>query len=599
MAFRVPRVRCSSTIRQSVITLECASGVPLVVTLNSNASDAAVQALVGHRLCTASYSTTQRTVRFVVTDGAGGTERRRHQTRQRHQCRAVQRDHHSDATTITEGDTITLTGSSSIKIPIDVPSVTIIWGDASAPQEITLPIGTTTFSLTHMYGVSVSPASPSPTKTIEAIVNVGVNAPVSPEVQIKVAAFVPTVSAGPEAFIAADTLFTGAGSFIDPGDDAWTVTINYGEGLPDHTVPYNPQHGFTFLNVYTAEGTYTITVTVTSDQGTLASTSFLCNVFTATPADPAQVTAAPGTTVDETSGNVTVELTRSSAAGDTGSLVVAELPNDAPVATGTFVFSSGSQGQGSGIQTVGKFDLRSLALGEQDTAVVTFTVFSPNGLPPQLNITNSSGALVPVQGSTVVPNSLTVTPVPGEPGYYRVRVVFDHTSSPMLKDLFGTVFTLTVPTTSPNTQSILQGEALLALNGATGAVAQPQFEVSFSRSGVSSGSETTAATVAAQASQIIPGGGEYYAANTSFIRDMLFDSYRDFGDITDAGIGAPDPNNPAANGPGETSPSPTTMVFSISKSATCRCETPGLQDASGPVKTWYAFANDDASWFAF
>ncbi len=540
-------------------------------------------------------------MQFVLTDGAGGTSATVTKLVSVANVVPTSLTVTTSAANINEGQSITLMGSFNNIDPVDVPTVTISWGDGTLPQVFTLPVGATSFSFTHLYGVSVSPISPSPTKYIITMLHVGLNVPVIPIDTVTIADVVPVVSAEPAAsFIAANTTFTGSGSFVDPGNATWTVTADYGDGQGPQPVAYDAQHDFTLSHNYASEGAYTVVVSVNDNQGGVGTTSFVVQVFTAPPVAPTAVTAAPGTTVTGTSGNVTVALTRSSTAATAGSLVVAQLPTAAPVSSGTLVVSTSSGGTTPGLATVAKFDVRAVNLSDQDSAVVTFTVFSPNGNPPQLDFTDpTTGALIAVQGSTAVPNSLTVTRIPGDPLNFLVRVVFDSTSTPALVELTGTVFTLSVPTAPQNNSSIAQGEALLASLATTSAVAQPQFEVSFGRGGLTSGSETTAATVASQATAIMPGIGEYLNANTAFIRDMLFDSYRAFGDSTDTGAGGAEPSTiPDGGGDGDPGINDIDGAFET-ELADLPLATPVLFDTFMPVKAWYAFAHDDSSWFGF
>jgi hypothetical protein len=332
-----------------------------------------------------------------------------------------------------------------------------------------------------------------------------------------------------------------------------------GDGSPAQPLAYDAQHHFVLSNVYNQEGTYTVTVRANDQVGNSGLVSFFVHVFTARPSDPARVTAAPGTTVDTSVGNITVELTRSATATDEGSLVVAQLPVNPAPAAGSLALST-SNGQG-GQTTIAKFDIRSINLSDNDSATVTFDVYSPNGSPPVLTMVDpTTGLPVPVIGSQNVANSLSVTFVPFDPAnppadpslankfHYKVRIVFDGTSTPTLPNLKGTVFTLVVPRNVPEGQPIQQNNLLLASNGNSSAAAgQTQFEVSFSRGAITSGSETTVATVASQASQaVFSVGADISGGNTAFIRDMLFDSYRAFGDNPDT---VPGGQPPAGNRP--------------------------------------------------
>jgi hypothetical protein len=57
-------------------------------------------------------------------------------------------------------------------------------------------------------------------------------------------------------------LLAYTGSFTDPGDDVWTATVNYGDSSGDVPLALNPDKTFSFNHLYTASGSYEITVTV-------------------------------------------------------------------------------------------------------------------------------------------------------------------------------------------------------------------------------------------------------------------------------------------------------------------------------------------------
>ena len=76
----------------------------------------------------------------------------------------------------------------------------------------------------------------------------------------------PTVDAGNDVTIDEGDNFTRWGSFIDPGDDTWTATVDYGDGLGVQPLPLIGKT-FDLSHVYADNGVYTVTVTVTDNDG--------------------------------------------------------------------------------------------------------------------------------------------------------------------------------------------------------------------------------------------------------------------------------------------------------------------------------------------
>lgn len=76
----------------------------------------------------------------------------------------------------------------------------------------------------------------------------------------------PTVNAGADGQENEGALFTQGGSFTDPGADSWSATVDYGDGSGVQALTLSGKN-FTLSHTYIDNGIYTITVTVTDDEG--------------------------------------------------------------------------------------------------------------------------------------------------------------------------------------------------------------------------------------------------------------------------------------------------------------------------------------------
>lgn len=93
-------------------------------------------------------------------------------------------------------------------------------------------------------------------------------------------------------FLLPGEVYTGAGSFADPGVDSWAVVANYGDESGDQPLPLSGQ-AFTLSHVYSAAGLFSGHVTVTDDDGGAGSVAFSVEVRS-----PQQVLAGMIATVD-------------------------------------------------------------------------------------------------------------------------------------------------------------------------------------------------------------------------------------------------------------------------------------------------------------
>lgn len=107
----------------------------------------------------------------------------------------------------------------------------------------------------------------------------------------------PTVSApGGDVTLITGHSLTRPGSFIDPGADTWTASVNYGDGTAVQTLVLTNKT-FALDHQYTKAGTFTVTVTVNDDDGP-GTTSFVVTSSVAS-----VVIALPPSTIAERSAN--------------------------------------------------------------------------------------------------------------------------------------------------------------------------------------------------------------------------------------------------------------------------------------------------------
>ncbi len=89
----------------------------------------------------------------------------------------------------------------------------------------------------------------------------------------------PTAEAGDGAIVAEDALFVGSGWFSDPGTDSWTATVDYGDGSGLQPLTLAADNTFALSHTYLDDGTYTVTVCVTDDDGGVGSDQLTVQVL--------------------------------------------------------------------------------------------------------------------------------------------------------------------------------------------------------------------------------------------------------------------------------------------------------------------------------
>jgi hypothetical protein len=99
------------------------------------------------------------------------------------------------------------------------------------------------------------------------------------------------VNAGSTTVVVQGSTFTGSGSFTDvPADGPWSATVNYGDGTGSQPLALNANQTFNLSHLYANAGLFTVTVTVTNQDGVAGTGSFNATVwgFTVNDGSPQQ-----------------------------------------------------------------------------------------------------------------------------------------------------------------------------------------------------------------------------------------------------------------------------------------------------------------------
>ena len=163
----------------------------------------------------------------------------------------------------------------------DTWTATVDYGDGAGPQPLVLN-SDQTFALGHVY-----PDDGAYTVTVTVSDDdggVGTNS-----LTVTVVNTAPLVTVGPDTTLDEGNPFAANGSFTDAGADTWTATVDYGDGVGSQPLPLNPDQTFALGHVYPDDGAYTVTVTVSDDDGGVGTDSLTVTVVNTAPV----VTAGP------------------------------------------------------------------------------------------------------------------------------------------------------------------------------------------------------------------------------------------------------------------------------------------------------------------
>ena len=175
---------------------------------------------------------------------------------------------------LNEGQTLSASGSFSDP-GLNVWTATVDYGDGSGAHPLALQPDKT-FGLSHLYATAGN-----------YIVNVSVSddhgGNGSDSLQVTVLNVVPAVNVGAGALLSEGQTLSAGGSFSDPGVNAWTAMVDYGDGTDPQPLTLQPDKSFNLSHLYSTAGSYTISVSVSDDHGGVGSDSLQVTVANVSP----------------------------------------------------------------------------------------------------------------------------------------------------------------------------------------------------------------------------------------------------------------------------------------------------------------------------
>jgi fibronectin-binding autotransporter adhesin len=173
-----------------------------------------------------------------------------------------------------ESGHVHINGSISDPDAGDTFQFTVNWGDGSPQQTIDLPAGTQVFHLEHQYVDDKPGAQPSDSFTIEYTLTDASGSPAFGQLNTIIGNVEPTVYGGGTVAIPSGLALVSTLTFADPGSDAWTATVDYGDGSGVQPLTIGEGKSLPMNHSFPSNGVYTVKLEVSDDDTGKGSTTF-------------------------------------------------------------------------------------------------------------------------------------------------------------------------------------------------------------------------------------------------------------------------------------------------------------------------------------
>jgi len=186
----------------------------------------------------------------------------------------------TSADVVAEGESLVLSGAFDDPDGNDWHTVLVDWGDGTDSFAEVDPV-TRTFTASHWYADDNPSETPSDWHQIGVTVIDNQGAPATTWTEVLVYDVSPWIELEFEEDLmyAAGEALTVGGWLFDPGDDAWSVMVDYGDGTEPEWVELNDDQSFQLSHTYQSAGFYELTLTATDDDGLWGAGSYLAVIY--------------------------------------------------------------------------------------------------------------------------------------------------------------------------------------------------------------------------------------------------------------------------------------------------------------------------------
>lgn len=175
---------------------------------------------------------------------------------------------------VEEGGTVSVNGTIQDPDLGDTFTLTIKWGDGSPAEIIPIVAGSKTLHAEHVYTDDKPGAAASDNYTIEYVLTDSAGSPALGNLNVVVGNVPPSIPKPSAEGVKAGATLTKTITFVDPGTDAWSATVNYGDGSGVQSLPVGAGHTVALNHVFPTNGVYGVTVSVKDDDNEVGTTGF-------------------------------------------------------------------------------------------------------------------------------------------------------------------------------------------------------------------------------------------------------------------------------------------------------------------------------------
>ncbi len=164
-----------------------------------------------------------------------------------------------------EGGTVHINGVVNDPDAGDAFTLTVDWGDGSAPQAFPLAAGTFSFHVDHIYADDKPGANASDSFTIHYTLTDTSGSPTLGNLNVVIGNVAPSFPQFGAVGVKTGEALVTTLTFSDPGADVWSASVDYGDGTGPQSIGVGPNRSVPIQHVFPTNGVYQVKVNASDD----------------------------------------------------------------------------------------------------------------------------------------------------------------------------------------------------------------------------------------------------------------------------------------------------------------------------------------------